>query len=67
MGRVADRTGFDDKSRLTLLESDADKHDELFENLERRMAKIQAILVSILVSVSTASILLALNLVVGGK
>lgn len=67
--------GFNDEQRITALERDADLVDDRFntitvesndryERLEAKINKLYVTSVSILVSVATAAILLALNLIV---
>lgn len=64
MGRAEKRTGIEIPHRLRLVEDDLDKHDENFRELRDELGKIKGILVGILVSVTTAALLLAINLVV---
>ena len=64
MGRVAERADMPDPVRLRLIESDLDDHDDDFDKLGAELAKIKGIMIGILVSTTTAAILLAINLVV---
>jgi hypothetical protein len=70
VGRIADRTGMDPETRLRLLEGDMDslerKVDEGFAALDKRFDKVQALITTVLVALVTASILLAINVVVLG-
>lgn len=65
MGRVADRSDFEMPVRLRLVEGDLDKTDENLAQMNDRIGKMLWAMVGILVSTTTAAILLALNLVVG--
>lgn len=65
----AARAGFDDKTRLTLVEGDL---DDLRTDLEaglddfrKELHAVQRVLIGILVSLTTAAILLAVNIAVG--
>ena len=64
MGRTADRRDFDMPTRTTLLEHDADVVDETILAVSGRLDGMQRVLVGILVATATASILLAINIVV---
>lgn len=66
MGRAEKRSGIDIPNRLRLVEDDLDKHDATFAELRDELAKIKGILIGILVSVTTAALLLAINLAVPG-
>lgn len=55
--RTAQRTAYGEAARISLLEHDADE-------FESALATIKTLLVGILVSTTTAAILLALNLIV---
>lgn len=74
-GRAESRNSFASDIRIRLLEDDADRADLKFrameqENKERdelmdtRLGKITGILTGILVALTTASILLAINVIV---
>lgn len=65
MGRVADRSDFDTPVRLRLVEGDLDKADENLAQMNDRIGKMLWALLGILISTTTAAILLALNLAVG--
>lgn len=66
--RTADRVDFTDGVRLRLLEQDADKTDAAMDSFATELASIRKILLGILVSVTTASILLVVNvLTIGGR
>lgn len=68
MSRSAARSGFDQGVRLQLVEEDVDDlEDELakaIDKLSGELAKIKGVLLGMLISVTTAAILLAVNLVV---
>lgn len=75
MGRTADRAEFPDPMRIRLLEKDADECDISVDklradlntsaaDLRSDMAALRQVLVGILVAVTVASIMLAINLVV---
>lgn len=65
MSRRSNRRDFTEPQRIGLLEDDVDIMEAEFRNrdneLEARLAKIQAILVGILISVTTACILFAVD------
>lgn len=63
--RTHRRDEFDHAGRLRLVEVDLDEHDELFDDLRAELGRIKGIMVGILVSTTTAALLLAVNLVVG--
>ena len=54
-GRSADRSNYPDMARLSLLEHDADE-------FEAAIATMRTLLIGVLVSTTTAAILLAINL-----
>lgn len=62
--RVNDRETFDDKTRLTLIETDLDKNDDEKEGIRQELKALRNVLIGILVSAATASVLLAINIVV---
>ena len=75
MGRTADRGDLDLPVRIRMLEGDADAIEagiaklteeihEAREDARKEVAALRQVLIGILVAVTTASILLALNLVV---
>lgn len=68
MGRTTQRKGFEHGVRLQLVEEDVDElEDELakaIDKLSGELAKIKGVLLGMLISVTTAAILLAVNLVV---
>lgn len=49
-------------SRVWALNDDMDRADRVIDNFDKRLGKMQGILVGILISVTTAAILLALQL-----
>lgn len=62
------RMGFDDPSRIRLLEGDMDKNEEVVKEINQRLARNNQLLVGILISVTTASILMLVNiLALGGR
>jgi hypothetical protein len=64
MGRTADRAGYDHQVRLSLVEKDIDQVEEGMSGLRAEIAATRQVLIGILIAVTTASILLAVNLVV---
>lgn len=75
MGRTADRAEFPDPMRIRLLEKDADECDasvgrlradlnDKAADLRNDMAALRQVLTGLLVAVTVASIMLAINLVV---
>jgi hypothetical protein len=64
MTRVNDRQGFDASTRLTLVETDMDKNDQGMEGIKNEIKALRSVLVGILISAATASVLLAINVVV---
>ena len=56
------RAGFDMTTRVALLEDDADKMDENFGDLHADLKAIKNVLIGLLISLSTAAVVLALNL-----
>lgn len=65
MNRVDERRDFESGTRLTLLESDMDRGDVSLEGIRDEIKALRLVLIGILVSAATASILLAINVVVG--
>lgn len=64
MSRTSERVGLDPNTRFLLAEKDLDDHTDDLSALDERLGKILWALVGILISTSTAAVLLALNLVV---
>lgn len=64
VARTADRHDLADVVRIRLLEKDADVVEAELVALDERLGKILWALVGILISTTTASVLLALNLAV---
>ncbi len=64
--RVEQRRNWTNEIRLELSERDLDEFEDKFAELDGKLSKIMAVCVSILVSLVTASVLLALNLALGG-
>jgi hypothetical protein len=62
--RTHAREGFSDNVRVTLLEGDADALFRIFDGLRQEMKNANRILMGLLVSISTAAILLAINILV---
>ncbi len=58
------RGGLPDNVRLTLLEDDLDTFEEALVSLNEKLGKIMWAMVGMLISVTTASVLLVLNLAV---
>lgn len=78
MTRRSDRVSYDEQTRVGLLESDADAFaesmvrletmlDAKVEELRKTVAGVQKVLIGILISLTTASILLVVNIGVVGK
>ena len=65
MSRVEARKDFDERTRLRLVEGDLDTIDTELHVTNDRLNKILWALVGLLISVTTASILLAINIGVG--
>lgn len=64
MSRTAERgPHFSDAQRIALAEKDLDEHDGFFDAFKTELGKMKGIMLGILVSTTTAAILLALNLV----
>jgi hypothetical protein len=61
--RVTDRAHFTPETRISLVESDLDTIDARLLDTNERLGKILWALVGLLISVTTASVLLAINLV----
>ncbi len=66
MSRVTERKGFDEPTRITLLETDEDKNDEEKETIRQELRSMSRIMMGLLVSVATAAILLAINVIIQG-
>jgi hypothetical protein len=64
MSRTANRAGFDTPVRLSLVEGDLDTLEEGQEKLVAALEGIRKVLLGVLISVTTASILLAVNVLV---
>lgn len=65
MPRTDARRNFDEKTRLSLAESDLDSFDARFDKIDTRLGKIMATCLSILVALLVSCAMLALNLAVG--
>jgi hypothetical protein len=65
MARTAERRSEDVPTRLLLLEGDADRTDTQLTEMNDRIGKMLWAMVGILISTTTAAVLLALNLAVG--
>ena len=64
MSRPQERAGFDPAIRVQLLELDVDNLEAALEAIRQELRGIRNVLVGMLVSLATASILLAISLVV---
>jgi hypothetical protein len=64
MTKLGDREGADELAWRAVVASTVDGHTEDIRSLDERLGKILWALVGILISTSTAAVLLALNLVV---
>lgn len=67
MSRATDRQGMPQATRLSLVERDLDSMEEGMRALDQRLGNLGKILVGMLVSVTTACILLAVNVIVIGS
>ncbi len=65
--RTDQRRGFTVETRIALVEADADEHDEAVAAVNAKLDRFQGILVGILITLTTASVLMALNLVLNGR
>lgn len=63
--RARRKETFDLPQRLHLVEIDLDAHDEQFEELMAKLGRMQGIMLGILISTTTAALLLAANLMAG--
>lgn len=66
VSRTEQWAGFDPTTRERLIESSLDEIDRRFDRIEARMSRIMWLLVTAVVSTSTATVLLAMNLVAAG-
>ena len=64
MGRTAERHNLEPVVRLQLIEKDADQLESGLAAITERLSKILWAVVGLLITVTTSSIFLALNLVV---
>lgn len=64
MSRTAERRGESTETRFLLIEGDMDRAEHSISDLTDRMGKVLWALLGILISTTTAAVLLALNLVV---
>ena len=62
--RTQQRHGFDVADRMVLAEIDLDRFDAKFLSLEKRVETVVKVGVGVLVSVTTGSVLIALNLII---
>jgi len=67
VSRTEQWSGFDPVTRERLIESSLDEIDRRFDRIEARMSRIMWLLMTAVVSTSTATVLLAMNLVAAGK
>lgn len=66
--RHEERGNFDVPTRLRLLEGDVDNQDDVVKEINQRLARNNQLLVGILISVTTASLLMLVNvLLLGAK
>lgn len=65
VSRVKEREHFGEETRLTLVEGDLDKMDVELRIMNERLQKIIWALVGMTITLATASVMLALNLVAG--
>jgi len=64
MSRTAERASLDAPTRFILIEGDADRHEEAINSLGERMTKILWVLIGVLVTTTSMSIALVLNILV---
>jgi tetrahydromethanopterin S-methyltransferase subunit G len=57
--------GFDVPQRLHLVELDLDAHDEVFQEIRSELGRMKGIMLGILISTTTAALMLAATLAVG--
>jgi hypothetical protein len=57
--------GFDVPQRLHLVEQDLDAHDDVFGEIRAELGKLKGIMLGILISTTTAALMLAATLAVG--
>lgn len=64
MSRAIERQGFDQATRLSLVETDLDRQDAAIVGLTDEIKKLRLSVTAFFVSLGTSSVLLAINLVV---
>ncbi len=57
--------GFDIPQRLHLVETDLDEHDDIFGEIRSELGRMKGIMLGILISTTTAALMLAATLAVG--
>ncbi len=67
MSRQSERQSLPSDTRLLLAERDLDDHEAELRTFDDRLGKMLGILIGILVSTTTAAVLLALNLLVSQR
>lgn len=65
MSRFLERQGLDDPTRLRLIEADLDTHEELMAKVVSKMERNNQLLVGILISITTACILMVIAMANG--
>lgn len=65
MSRANDRKEFDQGTRVTLLEGDADKFEGAVEGLQASMDSVTSWLIKAAVGFATSALVLALNVIFG--
>ncbi len=63
MSRAHERKGFDQETRVTLLEGDADTIEVTVAGIQKSMQRVVSALIGATITLATSSILMALNLV----
>jgi hypothetical protein len=63
--RYQERQGFDTETRLRLIEGDLDTHDQLMEKMVSKLERNNQLLVGILISITTACILMVVAMANG--
>lgn len=62
VGRAADRRDYDEKYHFIVIDDDLDRFEAGQAKIDSRLASLQRIGIGLLVSMTTAAIMLALNL-----
>ena len=65
MSRTGDRLTYGPEVRISLLETDMDDVDKAMDRLATELKSTRTVLIGILISLATASLLLAVNVGIG--